>query len=96
MMAEEAPCVAVVLVLHQYAHSPARWAIASVRAGGHILFPDHGQEERTGTVHDCYVRESPITVVAAEGFNDHQEERVALDSAHGVVRDPCWCRLPDP
>ena len=96
VMAEKTPRMTVVLVLHEYANSTTCRTITSVGAGCHVSFPDDRQEERAGTVHDCYVRERPITIVAAEGFDDHEEERVAFDGAHCVIRDACWRRLTDP
>lgn len=58
--------------------------------------PDDAEEERAGTVHDCYVRKFPIPIVGYERFDYKGEERVVGDGAHGVVGDAGGIRAADP
>lgn len=82
---EEAPGFLVVFVLHENADSAAGSGVANVGAGGHVFFPNNGEEEGPGAVHDGYVREAPVVVVGLEGLEDAQEEGVLGSGAHGVV-----------
>lgn len=49
--------------------------------------PDDAEKERTGTVHDCNVREFPISVVGNQRLDYEGEKGVVGNGAHGVVRD---------
>ena len=96
VMAEEAPSMPVVLVLHQYPHPSTRDSVTHIGTGCHILFPDHREEKGPGAVHDGYIGKSPVAVVFTERFDNKKEERVAGYSAHGIVRDPCGSSLTYP
>lgn len=65
MMAEETPGKPVVLIHHEDANPASSYAIADIGAGRHVLFPDDGEEERTGTVHDGDVWQVPVLVVGS-------------------------------
>lgn len=84
--AEKGPGVLVVVGFGENADA----AVADVEAGGDVFFPDDGQEERAGAVHDRYVGERPIFVVGLKGFDDAEEEGVFGDAAHGVIGDAGW------
>ena len=60
---EEAPWMLVVVVIHQDADASACCIVANILAGGHVLLPKHGEEERAGGIHDGYVRKAPVAVV---------------------------------
>ena len=108
---EERPRLFVVLVTHQHPHSPRFTTIPGActsspkdRGGGDrrrsaaafVFLPDDAEEERAGTVHDCYVRKFPIPIVRYERFDYKGEERVVGDGAHGVVGDAGGIRAADP
>ena len=102
MPPEESPRLFIILVPHQHSHPPRRASVPPARicspkdrgAGNRrgratalVLLPDDTEEERTGTVHDCYVGEFPIAVVWNQRFNDEGEEGVVGNGAHGIVGD---------
>lgn len=87
VMAEKAPGMAVVLVLHENPHpTPAR-PVADILARGHVLLPDDAEEQGTGAVHDGDVGELPVLVVGLQRLNHQEEEGVGRGGAHGVVGD---------
>ena len=77
--------MALVLVWHEDADSTSAGAVTDVFPRRQVFFPDDGEEERAGAVHDCDVGEEPIFVVGLEGVDDAQEEGVLGGGAHGVV-----------
>ena len=101
MPPEESPRLLIILIPHQHSHPPRRASVPPARicspkdrgAGNRrratalILLPDDTEEQRTGTVHDCYVGEFPIAVVWNQRFDDEGEEGVVGDGAHGIVGD---------
>ena len=58
--------------------------------------PDDAEEERAGTVHDCYIWEFPVAVVRDQRFDDEGEEGVVGDGAHSVVGDAGGIGTADP
>ena len=96
VVAEKTPGMTVVLFLHQYPHTSTSYAIADVGPRCHVFFPDHGEEERTGTIHNRNVWQSPIAIISSEGLDDKEEERVTRYSAHGIVGYTCGGSLADP
>lgn len=93
---EESPGINAGVSVKQYPDSAPGKTVSNIGAGTHVLFPDHGEEERASAVHDSYVGEGPITVVFSKGFDDHEEERMASNGAHSVVGDPSGDSLADP
>lgn len=97
VVAEEAPRVPVVLVLHEHPHATTAQPVADVFPRRHEFLPHDGEEQGTGGVHDGDVGELPVFVVGLEGFDHQQEEWMGGDGAHGVVgnagrggaADPC-------
>lgn len=96
VMAEKAPGVAIILVLHENSYPPTARSIANILCRGHVLLPDDAEEQRTGTVHDRDVRELPVFVVRFQGLNDQEEEGVGGDGTHGVVGDARGSRAAYP
>lgn len=60
---EEAPGVPVVVGLAEDADAAAVGPVADVEGRVQVFFPDDGQEERAGAVHDGDVGELPVLVV---------------------------------
>ena len=88
---EEAPAVALVLVGHQHAD-----ALGGRPVRSDVLLPDHREEERARTVHDCDVRHAPVAVVGLQRLDHAQEEGVLRHRAHGIVADARRHREADP
>ena len=84
---EEAPGVVIVVGLAENADPAPVEAVANVEGRVHVFFPDDGEEEWAGAVHDGDVGELPVLVVGGEGFDDTEEEWMLRDGAHGVVGD---------
>lgn len=93
---EESPGINAGVTVKQYPDSAPRRTISNIGAGVHVLFPDHGKEERASAVHDGYVGEGPITFIFSKGFDDRKEERMARNGAHSVVGDPSGNGFADP
>ena len=93
---EKSPGIDAGISVKQYPDSTPRETISNIGARVHVFFPDHGEEERAGAVHDGYVREGPVTVIFSKGFDDHKEERMARNSAHSVIGDPSGDSFADP
>ena len=65
-------------------------------AAAFIILPDDAEEERAGTVHDCYIRKLPIAIIGDQRFDYEGEEGMVRDGAHGVVGDACRVCAADP
>ena len=65
-------------------------------AAAFILLPYHAEEKGPGGAHDGDVGEGPVAVVGDEGFDDEEEEGVALCGAHCVVGDAGGVCAADP
>ena len=61
--------------------------VADVQTRAHVLFPQHGEEERAGAVHHRDVGQAPVPVVALQVGEHELEEGVVRGGAHGVVGD---------
>ncbi|PHM10932.1 hypothetical protein CK516_05575 [Nostoc sp. 'Peltigera malacea cyanobiont' DB3992] len=85
VVAEKAPSMPVVLVLHKNANPPTSRTIAYVLIRSHVLLPDDAKEEWPRAVHDSNVRELPILVIGFQRFYHEEEEGM------GQVRSP-WRR----
>lgn len=85
VVAEKTPGEAIVLILHEDANPASARAVADVATGGHVLFPDDGEEEGTGAVHDSNVGQAPVLIIGAEGLDDGKEKGVLGGSTHCVV-----------
>ena len=79
---EEAPRVIVILVREEDAYSV-------IALGGYIVVvsPDDAEIEGPGGCHDGNVWEGPSAVIVRERIDSLQEERMAGNRAHSVVRD---------
>ena len=107
---EERPWLFVILVPHEHPYSPRFCAIptsctcsAKDRGAGNgrsaaafIFLPDDAEKEWPGTVHDCYVGESPVAVVGNQRLDYEGEEGVVGNGAHGVVGDAGGISAADP
>lgn len=51
------------------------------------MSPDYAEEEGTCRAHNSNVWEEPGAVVAREGVDDFEEERMVWDAAHDIVGD---------
>lgn len=71
VMAEEAPGMAIVLVLHENPYPSTARPVANILTRGHVFLPDDAEKQGTGTVHDGDVGELPVFVVGLQGLN-HQ------------------------
>lgn len=110
MPPEERPWLFVILVPHEHPYSPRFGAIPASctcsakdrgagngrRAAAFIFLPDDAEKERAGTVHDCYVGESPVAVVGNQRLDYEGEEGVVGNGAHGVVGDAGGISAADP
>ena len=111
MPPEEGPWLFVIFVRHEHPHPSRFTAIPATctsspkdRGAGNrrgssatfILLPDDAEEERTGTVHDCYVGEFPIAVVGDQRFDHEREKGVVGDGAHGIIGDAGRVGAADP
>lgn len=96
VVAEKAPSMPVVLVLHKNANPPTSRTIAHVLTRSHVLLPDDAKEERTGTGHDSDVGELPVLVIGFQRFDHEEEEGMGRYGAHRVVRDASGCGAPHP
>ncbi len=93
---EKSPGINAGVSVKQYPDSAPRETISNIGAGVHVLFPDHGEEERAGTVHDGYVGEGPITVIFSKGFDNSKEEWMTRNGAHSIVGNPSGDSFADP
>mgnify|MGYP003624084313 CR=1 FL=1 len=82
MMCEEAPWVVVVLVREENAYT-----IVALRIRIVVVAPDDAEIERAGGSHYGDVWEGPSSVVVSQRVDGLQEEWVAGDRAHGIVRN---------
>lgn len=85
VMCKEAPWVVVVFVREEDAHT-----IITLRACVVIVSPDDAQVKRPGGCHDSNVWKRPAAVVVCERVDSLEEEGMAGNGAHGVVRDTSW------
>lgn len=77
---EEAPCMPIVLIRHEHSYSVfLGWMFTS------IFFPYYTQEEWTGGIHNCDIRQTPVAVVALQRFDNTEEERMSRYTCHDVV-----------
>ena len=58
----------------------------------HVFLPDHGQEQRACTGHNCNVGQDPFPVGVLKRFTNFEKERVLRDRAHHIVADTRWHR----
>lgn len=94
IMSEETPGESVILLRHQYPDS------VLAKRSGHVLFPNHRQEQWASRVHHCDIWQEPMLIVCLKRIDDFQEERMLRNRTHSVVRDsgrlrsanPCWVR----
>ena len=110
MPPEERPWLFVILVSHEHPYSPRFSAIPAActcsakdrgaangrSAAAFVFLPDDAEKERTGTVHDCDVGESPVAVVGNQRLDYEGEEGVVGNGAHGVVGDAGRISAADP
>lgn len=84
---KKTPWLLVVILSQKDSHSSPVDTIPNVLARRHVFFPENGQEERTGCVHDCDVWKTPVTIVVLELGNHVYEKGMIWGGPHGVVRD---------
>lgn len=87
MMAEKAPRMTIVFILHEDPDPPTARAITNVLTRGHVFLPDDAEKQGTGAVHDGDVGELPVFVVGLQRLNHQEEKGMGGDGTHGVVGD---------
>lgn len=86
----------MVIVIQENPHPSSVDPIPDVFAGRHVFFPEDGEEERTGGVHDRDVGEAPVAVIILELVDHVEEKRVLRGGSHGVVRNSRWFGAMEP